>query len=253
MRGKIQRPAQNIRGRIYMDQDGRKARLRELVRKNNMKTARIIKFTIFLALLTLLALAGYHYGFDINRAFSSLKELSGARPLPAALTFIFLFTAVKFTFVPITSASILAGYLFGASWGALIAVIAIAFSSSLMFLLARWLGRDFVEIFVSQKLSGLERYNLKLEQNGLLAVLILRMLPVLPLAVVNLGLGLSRLRFTDYFLGTIFGSLPGVFLLVNAGEYLTDWNNPLLYVFLGLYLFMIISAFYLTYKIRAKL
>ena len=52
-----------------------------------------------------------------------------------------------------------------------------------------------------------------LHQRGLWAVILLRVLPVTPFIVVNLGAGALRVRLRDYLLGTFLGLLPGTILI----------------------------------------
>lgn len=215
-----------------------------------MKKLDKIKFISFLIILIGLFFTGYIYDFNFNQFFNNLKEISETQPVLAAIIFISLLVIVKFTFVPMTSTSILAGFLFGVFWGAVISVLAIAFSSTLMFFLARYLGRGFVQRLVADRLTWVDRYNYRLRDNGFMIILFFRIVPVLPLPVINLGLGLSRVKFWEYFGATILGSLPGVILLVNAGKYITDLDNPKLYLYLGLYILMIIFTFYLANKLK---
>ena len=41
------------------------------------------------------------------------------------------------------------------------------------------------------------------------SVLILRMMPIMPFNIVNYGIGLTRVRFSRYFLATVLGMAPG--------------------------------------------
>lgn len=52
-----------------------------------------------------------------------------------------------------------------------------------------------------------------LHRRGLWAVILLRVLPVTPFIVVNLGAGALRVRLRDYLLGTFLGLLPGTILI----------------------------------------
>jgi uncharacterized membrane protein YdjX (TVP38/TMEM64 family) len=58
-------------------------------------------------------------------------------------------------------------------------------------------------------------------QRGLLVVLLLRLSPILPFNILNYLLGLSRVRFRDFVLGSI-GMLPGTLLYVYYGRLVGD-------------------------------
>jgi phospholipase D1/2 len=49
-----------------------------------------------------------------------------------------------------------------------------------------------------------------LERRGLWAVIVMRVVPVAPYALVNLVLGAARIRLLDFILGTAIGLLPGI-------------------------------------------
>lgn len=186
---------------------------------------------------------GYLVDIDIEKSLQQIKSFSEQKPFQGAIIFILFFLVLKFTFIPMISVAIFAGYLFGSFWGSIVAIIAITLSSTLIFLLARFLGKNFTIKFLEEKYSRLKRYNQKLKTKGFITVLFFRVVPIFPLMVINLGLGISRVKLTDYTLATILGVAPGVIILTHAGKYLLDWKNPKLYIFLGLYLILLIGTF----------
>lgn len=68
-------------------------------------------------------------------------------------------------------------------------------------LAARRMGREFVCSLIGNRLG---KYDDLIERNGFKAVLILRVLFV-PLAAINYGAGLTKIRFWDYLLATALG------------------------------------------------
>lgn len=75
------------------------------------------------------------------------------------------------------------------------------------FLLARYLGRDFIGRFFKGRL---EKFDEKSAKHGLRLILYLRMVPMLPFISVNFGAGLSKVKFSDYFWGTAIGIIPSI-------------------------------------------
>ena len=53
-----------------------------------------------------------------------------------------------------------------------------------------------------------------------------RIVPVLPLGIVNFSAGLTRLRYRDLALGTVIGGAPKVFAYVALGGSLSDLRSP---------------------------
>jgi uncharacterized membrane protein YdjX (TVP38/TMEM64 family) len=58
-------------------------------------------------------------------------------------------------------------------------------------------------------LRGLHR---QLEQRGVLAIAVIRLMPVAPFTIVNLLAGSARIRLWHFLLGTALGMLPGIVL-----------------------------------------
>jgi phosphatidylserine/phosphatidylglycerophosphate/cardiolipin synthase-like enzyme/uncharacterized membrane protein YdjX (TVP38/TMEM64 family) len=58
--------------------------------------------------------------------------------------------------------------------------------------------------------SGVHRLSKRLSSRGVLAVAVLRMVPVAPYTVVNLVAGASHLQLVRYMLGTAIGMVPGI-------------------------------------------
>lgn len=211
-----------------------------------------IKIISLISIFLILFVLGYIYDFDARQILQNIKTDAETDFFVSALLFVFIYTFVKFTFIPMSSASLLAGYMFGIFAGIVISLLAILFSSSLMFILARYMGRDAVSNFLDERFAWTEKYDDKLENNGIKIVLLFRILPILPLAVVNTGFGLSRVSFLDFLIATLIGVLPGVFFLVVAGKYITDWTNPIFWLSLSAYFILIIFAFIIARKMKIK-
>ena len=56
---------------------------------------------------------------------------------------------------------------------------------------------------------------MSVEKKGFLTTLFLRFIPLFPFNGLNFALGLTRVKFKDYFLATLIGIIPGSFILVN--------------------------------------
>lgn len=110
--------------------------------------------------------------------------------------------------------SLAAGAIFGSLWGTLYANIAATIGATLAFLVVRYLLRDAVIRRFGARLEGMNR---ELEERGLNYLLFLRLVPVFPFFLINLAAGLTRMPLRTFFLGTLFGIIPGGFVFVNAG------------------------------------
>ncbi len=101
------------------------------------------------------------------------------------------------------------GLVFGLMPGALYALAGTLCAAAAGYGIGAVLGRDLVRRMLGSRLHQLSR---RVSRRGLLAMIVIRMLPVAPFGVVNLVCGASHLRFRDYLLGTVIGMTPGILL-----------------------------------------
>jgi uncharacterized membrane protein YdjX (TVP38/TMEM64 family) len=111
----------------------------------------------------------------------------------------------------------------GVTWG-LLPGVAVVMAGALLgataaFWLGRWLGRDTVTRLAGQHLARLDGL---VERHGVAAILVVRLIPVVPFTAVNYAAGLTAIRFTPYLLGTALGIVPGTVAYVALGAYGTD-------------------------------
>ena len=80
-------------------------------------------------------------------------------------------------------------------------------SACLAFLIGQAMGGEIIERFSG---STLHRISKRLSERGVIAVAVLRLLPVAPYTIVNLAAGASHLRLGVFMLGSAIGLVPGV-------------------------------------------
>ncbi|MCG6879015.1 MAG: VTT domain-containing protein [Deltaproteobacteria bacterium] len=79
------------------------------------------------------------------------------------------------------------------------------------------------------KIAGpkIEALNKRLARNGILAVAVIRNLPLAPYTMVNMAAGASKVKFRDYVLGTGIGMAPGILAItVFADRLLQAIKDP---------------------------
>jgi uncharacterized membrane protein YdjX (TVP38/TMEM64 family) len=131
----------------------------------------------------------------------------------APLIFIGLQILASLFFIPRTVLGIAAGLVFGLAWGTVWAVLGAMAGATAGFALARWLGAGLVDLESSARLGPLLS---RAEAGGWRAVTIVRLVP-LPHSLVNYALGLTRVRWPDYLLGSLIGMLPMTLVQVDIG------------------------------------
>jgi uncharacterized membrane protein YdjX (TVP38/TMEM64 family) len=110
--------------------------------------------------------------------------------------------------------SLAAGAIFGVVAGTCYAVVSATIGATLAFLATRYLLNDTVQRKFGAKL---EKLNRELAERGLNYLLFLRLVPVFPFFLINLGAGLTRLPLRTFVIGTAIGIIPGGFAYCNAG------------------------------------
>ncbi len=138
----------------------------------------------------------------------ALGRFLDAAGIWAPLVFIFIYTAGICLFVPGTLLTGLGGVIFGPYWGFVYVWFGAMLGSSAAFIIGRTLGREFAASLIGDRLK---KYDEFIERNGFAAVLYMRLL-YFPFTPMNFGMGLTRVRFWDYFAGTGLGIIVGTFI-----------------------------------------
>ena len=99
------------------------------------------------------------------------------------------------------------------SWAAAVAAGCVAFG------FARFVGHDWVQERLPDRLRG---YDEALATKGLRTVLVLR-LTMFTFGPMQLMLGVSKVRFSKYVLGTALGLFPMIAIETLVGASLVDW------------------------------
>jgi uncharacterized membrane protein YdjX (TVP38/TMEM64 family) len=178
-----------------------------------MAMRRVLPLLGLVGLLPLAWALGWHEalsweGLAARRA--ALAELVAARPVAAALGYVALYAAAVAVSIPgagviTASGGLLFGTLPGAALGAI--VLFVAARSALGPFLARKAGR------------WLDRLRPGLERDGFHVLLALRLIPLVPFALLNLVCALVGMRMGPFLAATLLGILPGavVFASIGAG------------------------------------
>ena len=111
-------------------------------------------------------------------------------------------------FIPGTLLTTLGGAIFGPYRGFLYVWAGAMLGASAAFWIGRTLGRDLAASLVGDRLK---KYDEAIERNGFATTLYLRLV-YFPFTPMNFGMGLTRVRFRDYFFGTALGIIVGVFI-----------------------------------------
>lgn len=134
----------------------------------------------------------------------------------APIIYIFLYVLATILLLPSTPLNLSGGLIFGLWWGLIWTSLGAIIAAVVSFAYARFLGRNWVK-----KRFGihLQRLDKEIKQGGMGYIFAIRLLPLIPYGIVNFGAGLTSISEKDYFLGTVFGTIPGIlpFVMMGAG------------------------------------
>jgi uncharacterized membrane protein YdjX (TVP38/TMEM64 family) len=125
--------------------------------------------------------------------------------------------------VPRTALCVLLGVVLGFRTGLVVSLVGGMVGALAAFGLSRTLGRDTAVRLAGPRLAAVDR---ALAGRGFWAVLVARVLPVAPFAVLSHAAGLSAVPLRAYAAGTAVGLLPATVLQVGVGASvpgLTAW------------------------------
>ncbi len=126
----------------------------------------------------------------------------------APVVYMVIYAAGVCLFIPGTLLTGLGAAIFGPYWGFLWVWIGAMIGAAAAFVIGRTLGREFAASLVGDKLK---KYDDAIERNGFATVLYLRLV-YFPFTPMNFGMGLTKVRFGDYLLGTGLGIIVGTFI-----------------------------------------
>jgi uncharacterized membrane protein YdjX (TVP38/TMEM64 family) len=176
-----------------------------------------------LALVLIGAIAAY-FIFDLGQYLSlenfkaSQADIVAAKDANPALYiagFFLLYVAVTGLSIPGAAImTLVAGALFGVVLGTLIVSFASTMGATLAFLSSRYVLRDWVQGKFGERLRAVDD---GLEKDGAFYLFTLRLIPVFPFFVINLLMGLTRIKTGTFFWVSQIGMLPATIVFVNAG------------------------------------
>jgi pyruvate/2-oxoglutarate dehydrogenase complex dihydrolipoamide dehydrogenase (E3) component/uncharacterized membrane protein YdjX (TVP38/TMEM64 family) len=186
-----------------------------------------------IVLLLLLALAiGAFVALDFGRflSFEQLKasqasfaQLHAEHPFTVAAVYFLVYVLATALSIPGAVVITLAGgAIFGLWQGLLIVSFASTVGATLAFLASRFLLRDWVEARFGQRLADI---NAGVNREGGFYLFTLRLIPVVPFFLINLLMGLTRMKVWTYYWVSQIGMLAGTAVYVNAGTQLAQLDS----------------------------
>lgn len=186
-----------------------------------------------IALLALLAAAiAAYFWFDLGQylrldAFKAQQAqiiaAKDANPLLYIGGFFLIYVIVTALSLPGAAImSLVAGALFGVVIGTIIVSFASSIGATLAFLSARFLLRDWVQSKFGERLKAIDD---GIARDGAMYLFTIRLIPLFPFFVVNLLMGLTRIKTRTYYWVSQIGMLPATVVFVNAGTQISKVDS----------------------------
>ena len=182
-------------------------------------------------------------GYLTVEALGSLLDAAG---FWAPIAFVLFYAAGICLFLPGTLLTGIVAVIFGPYWGFLYVWTGAVIGATIAFWIGRTLGREFAATLIGDRLK---KYDDFIERQGFAATLYMRLLYV-PFTAMNFGMGITKVRFWDYFFGTGLGIIPGTFIFtlfagtlketIKEAKHSGNWGELLsfkLFFVIGLFIF----------------
>ena len=150
-----------------------------------------------------------------------------------------IYLIASLCFFPITILNLATVFAFGGVWGNVYALIGWLLSSIEGYVLGRLIGKDLLHKLAGRRLGRIVD---RVERHGFLTVLAMRVVPVGPFTLVNMFIGASGIRFSDFFWASLVGRLPGILVLTLFGVQLENALRDPGITSVALLVFILIAA-----------
>jgi dihydrolipoamide dehydrogenase len=184
-----------------------------------------------LLLVVIIAAIAAFFIFDLKQYFSleyfqssraKIEAYRDANYLQTAAIFFGVYVAVAALSLPGAAVMTLAaGAIFGLAAGVVLVSFASAIGATLAFLIARLILGEWVQQKFGDKLSPI---NAGIEKEGAFYLFALRLVPLFPFFVINLVMGLTKIRTTTFYWVSQLGMLAGTIVYVYAGTQLGQFR-----------------------------
>lgn len=191
----------------------------------------MIKRVISICILLLIIAVGF-FQKDVL-----LELVMQGGTLSILISMLLVAICVFFPVVPFTVLAGVIGAVFGAFQGVFISLAGAMTGTICFFFLSRYGFRDLAEEKL-MKYPKVKEYENILQRNSFFAILIGRLIPIIPAPIFNILCGLSHVKWVTFILASTLGKIPNIVILSYAGS---QFNSNKLYSFAiyGSYLLVI--------------
>jgi uncharacterized membrane protein YdjX (TVP38/TMEM64 family) len=157
-------------------------------------------------------LTSYRFIKENSEYFFNLRETN-----LILISLIFIIFTVFFIFMlgfgsPI---ALLGGFIFGKWFGTLIVVLSLTIGATLLYIFSNYFLKDLIKDKFLHKYYNLEA---KFKKNELVYFILFRFIGLVPFQISNIIPVLFNVTTRNYFIGTLLGIMPAIFIMVSLGS-----------------------------------
>ena len=176
-----------------------------------MKLSRFIRPVLLVVLAGAMVWLALHR--EILHSVALEQELRRFGPWSPIL-FVLLYSFATVLFMPGSILTVAGGALFGPLWGTLWNLSGATLGATLAFVIARYIGSDWVSRRAGERLARLIR---GVEEEGWRFVAFVRLVPLFPFNLVNYAFGLTRIGLSEYVYASFVCMAPGAVAYTYLG------------------------------------
>jgi phosphatidylserine/phosphatidylglycerophosphate/cardiolipin synthase-like enzyme/uncharacterized membrane protein YdjX (TVP38/TMEM64 family) len=182
----------------------------------------IVKMALLLALLVVLGVVAQSDALGLRphvEAAFAFADRHETDPLGVVVV-VLVFVLASLVLVPVTLLIAAAAAAMGPVIGFVSALLGTVAAAAVTFLIGRALGRERVRRLAGRRAVSVSH---RLGRHEILAVALLRLVPLAPFTIVNIVAGVSEVRLAHFVIGSGLGLTPGIALTTVFGTQLGAW------------------------------
>jgi uncharacterized membrane protein YdjX (TVP38/TMEM64 family) len=188
-----------------------------------IRVSRKIIILIILVILISFVLDDYLSLSNIQKNLFLIKDNYLRHPFVVITLFLIAYILITSLSIPgAIFLTLLAGAVFGICMGTILVSFASTIGATFAFLLSRYILRDSIKLKFKEKYN---KINGQFERRGNTYLFALRLFPASPYVVINLLMGLTKIKLINFFIITFVSMLPGNIIYVYAGLKISEIND----------------------------
>ncbi len=185
----------------------------------------LLALTVILAMAAVWRWSPLAEVIDAQTLSTKIRDIHGSLVGPlAAIAIVMIGSLIA---IPVTLLIVACMLVFGGLAGGVYGLTGAMLSAVAAYVAGRYLGQNTLRRLAGPRLNHISK---RLANRGILAVVIVRLIPIAPFVVVNLVAGVSHIRLRDFTIGSVIGMLPATVALALITEgVLRAAQQPTLY------------------------